>query len=190
MANRWSATRPSTSLTGTNNQVILTWNQIPGATAYNVYRSTISGNYTNTLLTTINSGAITSYTDIGTVTGAARRTRRRPADWPRSARAPWSWQATTASPAGPTSATSSATSTTAALSSRPRSAAAASTAASSISKTPTPSAPIRATKSSASTPSNRPTQHRATTIPSTSPLTACPRATCRSVPRPPSCKPR
>ena len=47
--------------------VALTWNAIAGATGYNVYRSTTSGFYGNALVTSITSGATTSFIDYGPV---------------------------------------------------------------------------------------------------------------------------
>ncbi len=54
---------------GGKNEVTLTWNQVPGATGYNVYRSLTSGNFANAALYSINSGAITTFLDTGLVTG-------------------------------------------------------------------------------------------------------------------------
>lgn len=48
----------------------LAWAQVTGATGYKIYRTTVSGTYTNTLLATITNGTTTSYTDTGTAVAA------------------------------------------------------------------------------------------------------------------------
>ncbi len=55
---------------GGQNQVMLSWAQVYGATGYNIYRSTSAGNFTNALLKTISSGSTTSFTDGGGTTVA------------------------------------------------------------------------------------------------------------------------
>ena len=46
----------------------LTWNALTGALSYKIFRSTISGAYTNTLVTTIATYGTVQYTDIGSAT--------------------------------------------------------------------------------------------------------------------------
>ncbi|MHB8362920.1 MAG: Kelch repeat-containing protein, partial [Patescibacteria group bacterium] len=59
----------NTATTNTN-QIGLTWNQIPGANSYNIYRST-SPNFTNATEYTVNSNAYNMTTPIPTATGYA-----------------------------------------------------------------------------------------------------------------------
>ncbi len=55
---------------GGMNTADLSWDAVAAATGYNIYRSTTSGGYTNSLIETINSGATTTYSDAGNLTGA------------------------------------------------------------------------------------------------------------------------
>lgn len=54
---------PTTSGTQTAD---LSWAQVPNATGYDVYRSTTSGTFADSLVTTISSGSTTTYDDTGT----------------------------------------------------------------------------------------------------------------------------
>ena len=57
-----------------NQKADLSWNAVAAATGYRIYRSTTSGIYNNSLLTTIGSGATTSFTDTGAAVGAGTPT--------------------------------------------------------------------------------------------------------------------
>lgn len=69
------SSQASTTVT-TVNTVPISWAAVPGATGYKIYRSTTSGgeNTSPALLTTISSGATTSYLDTGTATTAGATT--------------------------------------------------------------------------------------------------------------------
>ena len=55
--------------TAANQEVVVSWTAVAGATGYKIYRSTTSGSYASpSLLTTISSGATTSFIDVGTAT--------------------------------------------------------------------------------------------------------------------------
>ncbi|MSQ93232.1 MAG: hypothetical protein EXR98_01605 [Gemmataceae bacterium] len=56
--------------TAGNRTVGLSWNAVVGATGYRVFRSTTPDVYTDALLTTINTGATTTFTDAGAAVGA------------------------------------------------------------------------------------------------------------------------
>jgi hypothetical protein len=71
--NALGATFPCDEITAvvdlTTRRVTLTWTQTPGATGYRIYRTPTPGAYgASTLLTTIGSGATTSYNDDGAAT--------------------------------------------------------------------------------------------------------------------------
>lgn len=75
-----TATGPSGESSASNQQTItpnagnqsvnLSWTQVPGATGYNVYRSTVTGNYINKFLIARVGGSNVFYTDTGSPTGA------------------------------------------------------------------------------------------------------------------------
>jgi hypothetical protein len=61
----------STSLGMANNTSALTWNQVPGATGYKIYRNTSNSFTSGSLLrTTLTSGSTVSFTDTGAITSA------------------------------------------------------------------------------------------------------------------------
>lgn len=61
----------SGATTVTNSSINLAWTALPSSTGYKIYRSTTSNSYGATsLLTTIASGAIITYTDTGTAVSA------------------------------------------------------------------------------------------------------------------------
>ncbi len=70
-----TAPSPEVSATtiGGSSEVELSWTAVSKATGYNIYRTTISGNYSSTaggLLTTVLGGTNVSYTDTGAAVGA------------------------------------------------------------------------------------------------------------------------
>lgn len=53
------------SLVETRNGVTLTWDNVSFADGYRIYRSTATGNYTNTLIKDISIGTVNTFTDLG-----------------------------------------------------------------------------------------------------------------------------